>query len=60
LTPLNKKKCILRGDITMSKNLKIKDISNLTLEDAVQAYSEGMCCVCADGKLKHISYERKV
>lgn len=27
-----------------------KDLDEYTLEDAVQGYSEGSCCICSDGK----------
>lgn len=34
-------------------------IENLTLENVIELYKKGMCCVFADGKLKFLVKERK-
>lgn len=36
----------------MLSNWHYKRINDLTIEDALQAYSEGFDCICADGKVQ--------
>jgi hypothetical protein len=35
-----------------------KPIKDMTIEDALQAFEMGLCCVCADGKVKCFCKER--
>lgn len=41
-----------------NKGLQIKDINNITIEEAVKAYLGGFCTIFADGKVQYFSRER--
>lgn len=34
-----------------------RSVRDLTLEDAIEAYTDGVCFICGDGKLRHIVRE---
>ncbi len=37
-----------------------KRLKHFTLEDAEQAYKEGFCCVCSNGKIKYLTNDPDV
>lgn len=39
-------------------NWGTKSADEFTIEDALQAMREGVCFVCQDGRVKHLSFEQ--
>ena len=39
--------------------METRTLREYTIEDALQEYEDGFDCICGDGRVKIISYERK-